>query len=137
FVHPGMPDKSPMGSSIVSGGQRAMMPAGYGFMKVSAFPGIAISQAAQSSTPSKAGIPKDRIPACFRCSTCQAKSRKLLTLIHKLCAVIHNLCKTFFRKFFATRNPCSLAGAQEYDCTSPGEVRPRSGSRRARDVGLI
>src|SRR5712692_7289293 len=34
-------------------------------------------------------------------------------------------------------DPCPLAGAQEYDCTTPGEVRNRSGSYRALDVGLI
>jgi hypothetical protein len=37
------------------------------------FSGITSNPAAQSSAPSKAGILKDRVPDCFRCSTFEAK----------------------------------------------------------------
>jgi hypothetical protein len=45
------------------------------------FLGIASSPAAHTSTPGKAGILKNGVPDCFRCSTFRTKSRELFELM--------------------------------------------------------
>ena len=93
-----------------------------------AFPGIASSPAAQSSTPSKAGILKGRLPACLRCATCQGELGGLFKIINKrgiLFAVIKTNARLFYRNLLRLQNrhiePFSCCGTHERDCTSaPG-----------------
>src|SRR2546430_16523641 len=42
FVHPAICDKSPIGSSMVSAGQRPMMPAGHGFVCTGVGAGVGV-----------------------------------------------------------------------------------------------